>query len=146
MLFYKRQKGIVKGKPVKYYPQVITVGKPANTQEVARWIALESTLSPADVHAVIRALPAVMSRIMSEGRSVNLDGLGSFRYAGVVGKTAERIEDVSAEQFKAIRVRFTPARERNRAGSGYTRALVSDISFTEWQGKPSENKTPAPAG
>lgn len=84
MLFYKRQKGIVKGKPVKYYPQVVTVGKPANTQEVARWIALESTLSPADVHAVIRALPAVMSRIMSEGRSVNLDGLGSFRYAGVV--------------------------------------------------------------
>ncbi|WP_346342529.1 HU family DNA-binding protein [Bacteroides pyogenes] len=136
MLFFKKQKSQMKGKPVKYYPQVVTVGKAADTQEVARRIARESTLSPADVHAVIRALPEVMSQIMSEGRSVSLDGLGSFRYTGVVGKTVDRAEDVSADLFTGIRVRFTPARERRDLGAGYTRALVGDISFTEWQGKP----------
>ena len=125
----------MKGKPVKYYPQVVTVGKAADTQEVARRIARESTLSPADVHAVIRALPEVMSQIMSEGRSVSLDGLGSFRYTGVVGKTVDRAEDVSADLFTSIRVRFTPARERRDLGAGYTRALVGNICFTEWQGK-----------
>ncbi|ERI88618.1 putative DNA-binding protein [Bacteroides pyogenes F0041] len=135
MLFFKKQKAQMKGKPVKYYPQVVTVGKAADTQEVARRIARESTLSPADVHAVIRALPEVMSQIMSEGRSVSLDGLGSFRYTGVVGKTVDRAEDVSADLFTSIRVRFTPARERRDLGAGYTRALVGNISFTEWQGK-----------
>ena len=136
MLFFKKQKSHLAGKPVKHYPQLVTVGKPADTQEVARRIARESTLSPADVHAVIRALPEVMSQIMSEGRSVSLDGLGSFRYTGVVGKTVDRAEDVSADLFTGIRVRFTPARERRDLGAGYTRALVGDISFTEWQGKP----------
>ncbi|MGP1539097.1 HU family DNA-binding protein [Bacteroides pyogenes] len=140
MLFFKKQKSHLAGKPVKHYPQLVTVGKPADTQEVARRIARESTLSPADVHAVVRALPEVMSQIMSEGRSVSLDGLGSFRYAGVVGKTVDRAEDVNADLFKGIRVRFTPARERKDLGTGYTRALVSDISFAEWQGKPSKKK------
>ncbi len=140
MLFYKKQKSQLKDRPVKYYPLVVTVGKAADTQEVARWIARESTLSPADVHAVIRALPDVMSRIMSEGRSVHLDGLGSFRYTGVVGKTVDRPEEVNGDLFRGIRVRFTPARERKDLGTGYTRALVSDISFTEWQGKTSKKK------
>ncbi len=140
MLFFKKQKSQLKDRPVKYYPQVVTVGKPANTQEVARRIARESTLSPSHVHAVIRALPEVMSQIMSEGRSVSLDGLGSFRYAGVVGKTVDSAEKVNADLFTGIRVRFTPARERKDLGTGYTRALVSDISFTEWQGKNPKKK------
>ncbi|WP_346343107.1 hypothetical protein [Bacteroides pyogenes] len=62
MLFFKKQKSHLAGKPVKHYPQLVTVGKPADTQEVARRIARESTLSPADVHAVVRALPEVMSK------------------------------------------------------------------------------------
>ena len=140
MLFFKKQKSQLKDRPVKYYPQVVTVGKPANTQEVARRIARESTVSPSDVHAVIRALPEVMSQIMSEGRSVSLDGLGSFRYAGVVGRTVDSPGEVKAELFTGIRVRFTPARERKDLGTGYTRALVSDISFTEWKGKNPKKK------
>lgn len=138
MLHFKKQKSQMKGQPAKYYPQVVTVGKAANTQEVARRIARESTIAPADVHAVIRALPEIMSEIMSEGRSVSLDGLGSFRYTGVA-KTVDRPEDVKAELFTGIRVRFTPARERKDLGTGYTRSLVSNIGFVEYD-KPSKKK------
>ena len=47
---------------------------------MAERLARESPVSPADVHAVIRALPTVMAEIMAESRSVNLEGLGSFHF------------------------------------------------------------------
>lgn len=70
MLFWKRVKQKING---KWYPHTIVIGKTAGTQEVAERLARESTVSPADVHAVIRALPTVMAEIMAESRSVNLE-------------------------------------------------------------------------
>lgn len=136
MLFFKKQKTNLKGKPVRYYPVVVTVGKPANTQEIAERISKKCTLTPSDVHAVIRALPDVMAEIMSEGRSVNMEGLGSFRYAGVTtGQSVDSEEKISAAQIKALRVRFVPARTKVPLAGGYTRSLVGNIEFAEWQGK-----------
>ena len=37
------------------------MGLPVETQELASRIARESTVSPADTHAVLRALPAIMA-------------------------------------------------------------------------------------
>lgn len=87
MLFWKRVKQKING---KWYPHTIVIGKTAGTQEVAERLARESTVSPADVHAVIRALPTVMAEIMAESRSVNLEGLGSFHFtAQATGKGVE---------------------------------------------------------
>lgn len=137
MLFFKKVKRKVKDAAnkasEKWYPSVITVGKPAGTQEIAQRLARESTLSPADVHAVIRGLPTVMAEIMAEGRSINLEGLGSFRYTSISsGNGVEAESEVNASQINAIRVRFTPAREKQ--GINYTRSLVGNLSFTEWRG------------
>ena len=100
----------------------------------------ESTVSPADTHAVLRALPAVMADFMKESRAVHFEGLGWFRYTTVsAGKGVATKEEVSSDQITGLRVQFTPDRTRNMSG-GYTRALIANegISFMEWLGKESE--------
>lgn len=131
MLFFQKiKKKMSNG---KWYPSLIAVGKPAGTQEIAERLARESTLSPADVHAVIRALPTVMADIMAESRVVNLEGLGSFRYTVTsTGNGVDTEDKVSAAQIKAVRVQFTPARQKQ--GTTYSRSLVGNLSFTEWKG------------
>lgn len=134
MLFFKKVKKKLNG---LWFPQLILVGKPAKTQEVAERLARESTVSPADVHAVIRALPDVMAEIMAEGRSVQLEGLGTFYYTcQASGKGVDSEEKVNANQITAVRVQFLPARQRE--GTQMTRALVGNLTFTEWRGKDSE--------
>ena len=113
------------------------------TQELARRIARESTVSPADTHAVLRALPAIMADFMKESRAVHFEGLGWFRYTTVsAGKGVPTKEEVSSDQITGLRVQFTPDRTRNMDG-GYTRALIADegIGFAEWLGKESDETT-----
>lgn len=142
MIFWKRvQQAINK----LWYPRCVTVGKPVETQELANRIARESTVSPADTHAVLRALPAIMADFMKESRAVHFEGLGWFRYTiNAMGEGVAKEGDVSSDQIKGLRVQFTPERTRNMSG-GYTRALIADegITFMEWQGKESdETKIP----
>ena len=114
------------------------MGKPVETQELANRIARESTVSPADTHAVLRALPEVMADF--ESRAVHFEGLGWFRYTTVsAGNGVATKEEVSSDQITGLRVQFTPDRTRNMSG-GYTRALVADegITFMEWLGKESD--------
>ena len=58
MIFWKRVQQAVNK---LWYPRCVTVGIPVKTQELANRIARESTVSPADTHAVLRALPNVMA-------------------------------------------------------------------------------------
>ena len=137
MIFWKRVKQAIND---LWYPRSVTVGKPVETQELANRIARESTVSPADTHAVLRALPEVMADFMKESRAVHFEGLGWFRYTiNAMGEDVENKEDVSEAQIKGLRVQFTPDRTRNMSG-GYTRALIADegITFMEWLGKESD--------
>lgn len=121
------------------------MGKPVETQELANRIARESTVSPADTHAVLRALPNIMADFMKESRAVHFEGLGWFRYTiASAGNGVATKEEVSSDQITGLRVQFTPDRTRNMSG-GYTRALIADegITFMEWLGKDSdETKVP----
>ena len=123
-----------------WYPRSVTVGKPVETQELANRIARESTVSPADTHAVLRALPNVMADFMKESRAIHFEGLGWFRYTiNAMGKGVPTKEEVSDKQIRRLRVQFTPDRTRNMEG-GYTRALIADegVTFMEWLGKDSD--------
>lgn len=132
-MFWIRRKAIV-GKLAKWFPFARTVGKAADTQEVGEAIARMCTASPADVHAVLRALPDVMAFIMASGRSVHLDGLGSFYYKfSCAGQGVDTPEEVNTEQIRAIRIQFVP--ERRRAADGFKRSLVQDVELIEWKGK-----------
>lgn len=137
MIFWKRVQQAIND---LWYPRSVTVGKPVETQELANRIARESTVSPADTHAVLRALPDIMADFMKESRAIHIEGLGWFRYTTVAaGNGVEKKEDVSSDQITGLRVQFTPDRTRNMSG-GYTRALIADegVTFMEWLGKDSD--------
>ncbi|MBO4984584.1 MAG: DNA-binding protein [Bacteroides sp.] len=142
MIFWKRKLRKLKN---LWYPQSILVGKPADTQEVAERIANSCTLTPSDVHAVIRALPEVMAELMAESRSVHLDGLGCFFYSIQAKGTGVATEaEVSSSQITSVRVQFLPSRKRQ--GTVITRSLVGGVSFAEWLGKDTSTDTSGSSG
>ena len=127
MIFWTRVKQAINN---LWYPRSVTVGKPVETQELANRIARESTVSPADTHAVLRALPNIMAGFMKESRAVHFEGLGWFRNTTVsAGNGVATREEVSSDQITGLRVQFTPDRIRNMSG-GYTRALIADEGIT----------------
>lgn len=68
---------------------------------LAKRIARESTVSPADTHAVLRALPNVMADFMKESRAIHFEGLGWFRYSiNAMGKGVENREDGATSKSK----------------------------------------------
>ena len=137
MAFFKKQYHKDAG---VWYPQAVTVGNPVETKKIAERLAAISTVSKADVAAVLAELPGVMADYMSQGKSVRLDGLGTFRYT-LDTKGVETEEEFDFQkQLKAVRVQFTPTREGavTRGGTA-TRPLVpSDIEWQEWLGKAEE--------
>lgn len=78
-MFYKKSRAKVGGK-YKWFPRACVNKHTVNTQDLGEAISRKCTVTPADVHAVIRSLPEVMSFFMENGNSVHLDGLGSFYY------------------------------------------------------------------
>ena len=149
MAFYKKTKMKVNG---KWYPKSVLVGSPVTTEQVAKRLAAESTVSPADVRAVLTALGGVMGDYMSQGRSVKLEGVGSFYFTAVTNKNGVATEEeVTANQISGVRVRFIPETRYRGAGKGRvsTRGLSDiDIEWNEWKGdeKDAEPKKPKGGG
>ena len=137
MSFYKKQ---FNERHNVWYPEAVTVGSPVETRKIADRLAQISTVSRADVLAVLAELPGVMADYMAQGKSVRLNGLGTFRYTlDTKGVATEEEFDFQA-QVKAVRVSFIPAREGavTRGGTA-TRPLVpQDIEWQEWLGRAEE--------
>ena len=133
MAFYKKRQQKTNG---LWYPQSITVGKPASTDEVADRLSKISTVSRADTYAVLKDLGSVMGDIMASGRSVKLEGLGSFYYTANTSKQGVATpEEVSAKQITGARVRFIPETTRNSNNQVVTRSMVStNLFWEEWGG------------
>lgn len=137
MAFYKKQFSEKFG---VYFPQAVTVGSPVDTKKIAERLAAISTVSKADVAAVLAELPGVLADYMSQGKSVRLDGLGTFRYTLSTEGVEQEADFDFQKQVKAVRVSFTPQREGavTRGGTA-TRPLVpSGIEWQEWLGRAEE--------
>lgn len=129
-MFYKKSYSVINGQK-KWFPRACVVGKTVNTQRLANEIRKYCTASPADVHAVIRALPEVMKFFMDNGHSIHLDGLGSFRYKfSCAGNGVDTAEEVTPEQIVSVRVQFTPECQRT-VGGKMERPLVQASEFIE---------------
>lgn len=126
-----------------YYPQAIVQGKPVETETIAKDLAKISTVSNSDVQAVLGDISGVMHTRMAQGKSVHIKGLGFFRYV-LDTRGVENLADFDFDkQVKAVRVQFTPERER-LSNKTYTRALV-DSDELEWIELPADAKDDAPA-
>ena len=145
MAFWKRIKMKING---LWYPKSVLVGTPVTTKQVAERLARESTVSLADVYAVLLSLGSVLGDYMSQGRSVKLDGIGSFYFTATANKNGvAKEEDVSAKQINGVRVRFIPETRYKQngstpAGRRATRNLT-DVSI-EWEEGEGVKKKPKP--
>lgn len=143
MAFYKAVKMKTDG---KWYPQAVQVDQPFSTDEVADRLAQISTVSRADVYAVLKELPGVMADMMAQGRSVRLDSLGTFRYTiNAERQGVDTAEEVSDAQIVGVRVRYTPETRRPTKNGAVTRALVDDaLRWVRYDGIPAADDTTDP--
>ena len=129
MAFYKKiQKAINR----LWYPQSVLVGNTVTTDQISKRIANESTVAPADVLAVLKALSGVMGDYMAQGRSVKLDGIGSFYFqASASGNGVDRKELVSANQINGVKVKFIPETTYKRGGGGSAKGRRAVRALTD---------------
>lgn len=118
---FQKQQGV-------YYPQAVVQGKPVETETIAKDLTKIFTVSNSDVQAVLGDIAGVMHTRMAQGKSVHIKGLGYFRYT-LDTKGVKDLADFD-KQVQAVRVQFTPERER-LSNKTYTRALV-DSDDLEW--------------
>lgn len=127
MAFFKK---VLKKMSGKWHPQAVTVGKPVTTKEVADRLAQISTVSRADVYAVLMDLAGVLADYMGQGRSVKIDGLGTFYYTCTSnGNGAETADKVNASQITGVRVCFIPEATKKSGSRSMNRTLISDNIF-----------------
>lgn len=134
----------------KWYPKSVLVGSAITTEQVAKRLAAESTVSPADVRAVLTALGGVMGDYMAQGRSVKLDGIGSFYFTASTNKNGVATEkEVTAKLINGVRVRFIPETRFRGSGKGRVsmRSLSDvDIEWEEWKGEEKGIEPKKPGG
>ena len=136
MAFYIKQKAKVNN---KWYPRSITVGKPVSTDNVADKLAELSTVTRGDAYAIMKNLGSVMASYMAAGRTVKLEGVGTFYYTAKANKQGvDTADEVSADQITAVRVRFIPEVNRTSNRQVSTRSLINnELFWMEWA-KPSK--------
>lgn len=92
---------------VKYYPTIQQNGS-IDLKQVARKIEKISTVSSADIKAVLDSLQNVVIDTLQSGQSVRLGDLGSFR-PSLNGKGSAKADDCTASNITRVRVCFTPS-------------------------------------
>ena len=81
------------------HPTLVKPGQVTNTQMLSERLSLMSTLTPGDIHAVLRNLPFVIKDELLNGHTVKPEGLGCFtlkahtRGKGVLTKEEVRKPD-----------------------------------------------------
>lgn len=130
-MFYKKTQQKING---LWYPQSITWGKAITSNQVADQLALLSTVTRGDAYAIIKNLGNVLSLFMAQGRTVKIDGVGTFYYTAAANKQGvETAQEVSAKQISGVRVRFIPEVERDVNNKVTTRSMVdNNICWEEW--------------
>lgn len=116
-----------------WYPKAVTTGKPVSTDKVADRLALLSTVTRGDTYAVLKNFGGVLADYMAQGRSVKIEGVGTFYYTISANKRGVATAgEVSAAQIRGVRVRFIPEVGRNSSNQVVTRSMVdTDIPWTD---------------
>ncbi len=133
MAFYKKIQMKVNG---LWYPQSVTVGKPVTTDQVADKLAALSTVTRGDAYAIMKNLGGVLGDFMANGRTVKLDGIGTFYYTASARKQGvENADEVKATLINGVRVRFIPEVHRDQKSQVTTRSMIdNNIFWEEWGG------------
>ena len=115
------------------YPKAITTGTPITTDKVADKLSLLSTVTRGDTYAVLKNLGSVMADYMAMGRTVKIEGVGTFYYTAAANKKGvATAAEVNSGQINGIRVRFIPEVKRSTSKQITTRSMVDvDVDWTD---------------
>ena len=123
----------------KWFPRSISSGKTISTDRLMIEIAKASTVSPADVAGVLRALADAMTDHLCDGDKVQLDNIGTFYLmAEARGNGVATEEEVSPNQINRVNVRFAPQKTHIGGGMGKIPTLANgNITWERSVGKSS---------
>lgn len=130
MEYVIRPKRVPATNKIRYYMLVAPV-KPVELGDIAARIERTSTVSSADIKAVLDVLQYEVREQIKAGHSVRLGDLGSFRPT-IACKGMDKEEDLTVRNIKRVRVKFTPsatlARELSPAFVNFTKYKhVNDV-------------------
>lgn len=93
---------------VKYYPQMAPT-TPLSLEQIIKRVEKRSTVSSADVKAVLDALQYEVIEALASGSTVRLGDLGSFRLTmkSEGAATAAEAKQKGAQLIKRVNVQFT---------------------------------------
>ncbi|EEF75396.1 HU family DNA-binding protein [Phocaeicola coprophilus] len=98
-----------KGAPAKYYATAQARGY-SSLEEIAEKISRSTTVTRADVKAVLAALEDETIDLLQNGEIVQLGDLGTFR-ASISSKGAEVAEEYNVSMIKGVKVIFRPSKK-----------------------------------
>jgi len=101
--------GVVGGGEKKFYASNMVNGN-SDIEELTEGIEKISTVSGADIRAVLYALTDVIPSMLADGKSVRLGEIGNFRVS-ISSEGLEKIEDVNANCIKRSKIIFTPGKK-----------------------------------
>lgn len=112
----------------KWYGRVVARNE-VHTDELARRICFKTTLTEADVHAVIIALTAEMTEQLQDGNTVVLDGFGRFHLT-VKSEMVDTPEQYNVNKHvKQVLCKFTPAGKRNQFTRQLERPFIKGVDL-----------------
>lgn len=112
-LIEKAEPGVAGGGIKKWYATIVTDGE-LNVDDLTKQIEKFSSLSEADIRAVIIATENVIQKELSNGKIIRLDKLGSF-YPSLSSEGVAEKEDFNVSKIKGVKVNYRPGKRINDA-------------------------------
>ncbi|MDE5423920.1 hypothetical protein L3073_17030 [Ancylomarina sp. DW003] len=103
------QPGVAGGSEKKFYASNMISGN-ADIDELTEGIEKISTVSGADIRAVLYALTDVIPSMLADGKSVKLGDIGNYRVS-ISSEGEEKAEDINANSIKKSKIIFTPGKK-----------------------------------
>lgn len=140
-IYYRKVQNTIKGSPEygKWYPKAV-VGNSIDTEALAEELSHNSTLTFADIMAVLIESSMAIHRHLLQGEKVSLFRLGSFR-AGLKTTLSDTKEDCGADNILGYRILFSPEIKFTAIGTSdkgfptgfYTKQLLKGVKVKEWK-------------
>lgn len=103
------QPGVAGGGEKKFYASNMISGN-ADIEELTEGIEKISTVSGADIRAVLYALTDLIPSMLADGKSIKLGDIGNFRVS-ISSEGVLKTEDVNANCIKKSKIIFTPGKK-----------------------------------
>lgn len=137
---YKKEMGKGEGAPAynKWYGRAVSMGR-VKTADLAEEISHSTTVTRADIMAVLIELTQAMKKHLQNSMTVELDGLGDFR-VGLKTKAVDKAEDFTAANIYGYQilyhpeVKFVPSGQLSTKGKRkgtYVKTLLDGISVEQ---------------